>query len=198
MMPSADQGTPSGAKGRYALKVVVVSLIAAGAVVLGVCIISSNISSQETDRPPRASQALRFKCTAPKCGQEFAMTKSDYSAWAARVKPQKENLERAECPKCGGKFTGVLMSPCPKCNKYFVTKQVINVEKADLTERRCPHCNEILNTAPRRPRQEQRPQGGAKAPGRAGTLESPRTASQLEVRAFPRAPAYAFARRKDR
>ena len=132
----------SASRGKNILILVGLVLLTTGAVLLGAWTLFSPSSGKRDD--PRTSQVLYFKCGDPKCGHEFQMTVLEYATWAAKTRPGGKNAERAECPKCGGKFTGVPMPACRKCGRHFPDEQVKKVEKPDGQERYCPYCNELL------------------------------------------------------
>jgi len=102
--------------------------------------------TQAGEEHPRAFMKLRFKCR--QCGHEFEMNRVEYAEWAAKVRPAFEDLGKASCPKCEGKFTCARMAQCHICRKYFPPEQVKQVETPEAIEWHCPLCGGLLNKAP--------------------------------------------------
>jgi len=147
VLSEPDNDRPPGGRLRKVLITAILVAVAAGSVALAVYVVL-NLPGRSD---PRGSHKLHFKCGNPKCGYEFDVEPRKYSAWAAEAKPSADNLGKANCPKCGTQFSGVLMGQCPTCKKYFQREDAKRaaVEKNSRAPEICPHCGGDLHVAPR-------------------------------------------------
>lgn len=124
---SKQMGAASGQGGGKDNKMMLVGLGAVIVVALAGLIYSMVGGKKDNFK---VSETIGFSCS--KCGEEFQVKRSVYDS----IEPAKRMYWAPDCPKCGGKSTGVAMKQCPMCQQWYK-----DLKDGPDGDKYCPKCN---------------------------------------------------------
>jgi len=133
MLGNVDFGRSSGG-GKKSDKLILAAVAVAAAGAVGL-LIAAVLSDDKVEETP---WVVRFQCLDVTCGHEW-------EPGAAQLKADPEMLlsPRVRCPRCKG-MTGVQMTQCPRCKRFFVSARRLNPDAPftpEMMKNVCPHCN---------------------------------------------------------